>query len=175
MNIEPNSGHWLPVLIKDVAFMAAILFIGGVLGTAINWKLVRGAWAGEYALETEPATASNAGMQPISLAEVRTLLEQQKALFVDARREFFYTKEHIADALALPLVQLEERLAAFQLQVPKDRLLITYCSGYGCEDSHDLGLRLQQAGYRRIRVFAGGLPEWKQAGLPTQGTDVSGK
>jgi rhodanese-related sulfurtransferase len=44
--------------------------------------------------------------------------------------------------------------------------LVIYCNGYGCPDSFDLGLRLIEAGYRDVRVFEGGLPEWRDAGLP---------
>jgi rhodanese-related sulfurtransferase len=175
MNAPDNSSRLLPVLLNDLLVMAAILAIGFSIGAAINWKMIRGAWAGEYALEAESAETEATGVQTIALAEVQSLLEQKKALAVDARREFFYAKEHIAEAVALPLAQVDARLDAFLQQVPKDRLLITYCSGYGCEDSHDLALKLKQAGYQRVRVFSGGLPEWKQAGLSTQGTDVTAK
>jgi rhodanese-related sulfurtransferase len=172
MNRKDNSDGFGAVLLKDLAMIAAILVFSGMVGTAVNWKLVRGAWEGEYALEQHPAQSADGNLQPISLQEVRGLNDQKKAVIVDARRDFFYTKERIAGALALPLAQFDDRIASFQQQVDRDRLLITYCSGYGCEDSHQLALKLQQSGYKRIRVFSGGLPEWKQAGLPTEGTDL---
>jgi rhodanese-related sulfurtransferase len=171
MKRKNNSNGLWATLLKDFATIAAILVLSGMVGTALNWRLVRGAWAGEYALGQHPAPSAEANLQQISLQEVRGLNDRKKAVFVDARRDFFYVKEHIAGALALPLAQFDDRIALFQQQVDRDRLLITYCSGYGCEDSHQLALKLQQAGYKKIRVYTGGLPEWKQVGLPTEGTD----
>ena len=171
MKRKDNSDGLWAMLLKDLAMIAAILVLSGMVGTAVNWKLVRGAWEGEYALKQNPGPAAEANLQPISLQEVRGLNDPKKAVFVDARRDFFFAKEHIAGAWALPLAQFDDRIAFFQQQVERNRLLITYCSGYGCEDSHQLALKLQQAGYKRIRVYSGGLPEWKQAGLPTEGTD----
>ena len=172
MNEKGNSDRLWGSLLKDLAIIAAILAVGGMIGTAVNWKLVRGAWEGGYALEATPAQSSEVNLSPISLQEIRALSDLKKAVIVDARREFFYAKEHIPGSLTLPLVQYEDRIGAFQQQVGHDRLLIIYCSGYGCEDSHQLGLKLQGVGYKRMRVFSGGLPEWKQAGLPTEGTDA---
>jgi rhodanese-related sulfurtransferase len=168
---EYAARRWLEIR-QDFTTIVAILVLGGLIGTAVNWKLVRSAWEGEYALDQNPATSSDVGPQPVSLQEARALMGGGKALFVDARREFFYLKEHIAGAQALPLLQFDDRIGAFRQQVPQDRLLIIYCSGYGCEDSHQLALKLQAIGFKKLRVYAGGLPEWKEAGLPTEGTDL---
>jgi rhodanese-related sulfurtransferase len=46
---------------------------------------------------------------------------------------------------------------------------VTYCSGFGCPDSFDLGMRLIETGYRDVRVFEGGYPEWRDAGLAVAG------
>ncbi len=56
----------------------------------------------------------------------------------------------------------------FQRTIPAGRTLITFCSGYGCPDSFDLAVLLQQAGYRDVRVFEGGFPQWRDAGLPVE-------
>ena len=51
-------------------------------------------------------------------------------------------------------------------EVPRPRTIIAYCSGYGCPDSFDLGVQLLAEGYLDVRVFEGGLPEWRDADLP---------
>ena len=172
MNAHENAGRRRAAIRQDFTTIVAILVLGGLIGTTVNWKLVRGAWEGEYALDQNPAVSSDIGPQPITLQEARALMDERRALFVDARREFFYLKEHIIGAQALPLAQFDDRIGAFRQQVPQDRLLIIYCSGYGCEDSHQLAVKLLAIGYKRLRVYAGGLPEWKEAGLPTEGTDL---
>jgi len=46
--------------------------------------------------------------------------------------------------------------------------LMLYCSGFGCPDSFDLGERLLAEGYLDVRVYEGGFPEWRDAGLPVE-------
>ncbi len=58
------------------------------------------------------------------------------------------------------------KLPAFLQKVAVEKTLVAYCNGYGCPDSFDLGLRLIREGYRDVRVYEGGLPEWRDAGLP---------
>ena len=60
-------------------------------------------------------------------------------------------------------------LPDFLARVAKDQVIITYCSGFGCPDSFDLGVLLIELGYQDVRVFEGGYPEWRDAGLPVAG------
>ena len=46
--------------------------------------------------------------------------------------------------------------------------MILYCSGYGCPDSFDLGQILLEEGFRDVRVYEGGMPEWRDQGLPVE-------
>ncbi len=97
--------------------------------------------------------------------EVQQVLAEG-AMLIDARSPELYLDGHIAGAVSLPLLEIDSVLPAFLGQVPKDRVMITYCSGFGCPDSFDLGLLLLENGYRDVRVFEGGYPEWRDAGLP---------
>jgi rhodanese-related sulfurtransferase len=153
--------------------MLVVVIAGSVVGSALNWQLIRSVWLGDITLDSELGSETPAGISSVSVQEVKALLDSKKALVVDARREFFYNKERIPNALLLPIVQYDLKFPEFAGRIKKDQLLILYCSGYGCEDSHQLAEKLLQAGYRKLRVFNGGLPEWKQAGLPTEGADVS--
>jgi len=60
-------------------------------------------------------------------------------------------------------------MAEFQGKVPLESILVIYCNGFGCHDSTVLGEKLLDKGYTQILVFEGGFPEWKDAGLPTEG------
>ncbi len=122
--------------------------------------------AGQAPPHAVPAAAENYPA-PALLAEVRTLLAAG-ALAVDARAPELYGAGHLPGAFSLPLADLDAELSGFRQQVPADRVVVTYCSGYGCPDSFDLALRLVQAGYRRVRVFEGGFPQWQDAGLPVE-------
>ena len=49
----------------------------------------------------------------------------------------------------------------------KNTPIITFCAGYECHKSHVVAKKLLELGYTKVSVFAGGLPAWKEAGLPT--------
>lgn len=145
---------------------AAIAALGLLVGLAINHRLVLDAFAGRLA---PPATAVQSAADqlppPVLLAEVRELLAAG-ARPVDAREAAQFADGHLPGALSLPLGEFDAQLDGFRLQVAEGETLVLYCSGYGCPDSFDLGLLLIAAGYLDVRVFEGGLPEWRDAGLP---------
>ncbi|MDY0269883.1 rhodanese-like domain-containing protein [Trichloromonas sp.] len=160
------------VLIESVVILA----IGVVLGLSFNGKMVLDAFSGRLnSTGAQPsggeAVHSTVDVQafplPIMLEEVRELLAAG-ALAVDARAAEVYAEGHLPTALSFPLGEYGQVLPDFLQQVPKDRTLILYCSGFGCPDSFDLGERLLAEGYLDARVYEGGFPEWRDAGLPVE-------
>jgi rhodanese-related sulfurtransferase len=145
---------------------AMLAVLGMTAGLAVNHRLVADAFAGRLAAPASAiATPVTLLPQPVLLAEVRELAAGA-AVLVDARDAVLYADGHLPGALSLPLGEVEAQLAGFRQKVVAGKTLIAYCSGYGCPDSFDLGLRLIKEGYRDVRVFEGGLPEWRDAGLP---------
>ena len=143
-----------------------IALLGLLAGLAINHRLVLDAFAGRLAASASVATTANMALpQPVLLAEVRELAATG-ALLVDARDAALYADGHLPAAVSLPLAEVDAVLESFRQQVAAARTLILYCNGYGCQDSFDLALRLMNEGYRDVRVFEGGFPEWRDAGLP---------
>ena len=43
--------------------------------------------------------------------------------------------------------------------------IVVYCASNTCQNSHIAARRLEQLGYTRVAVFAGGKKEWVEAGL----------
>jgi rhodanese-related sulfurtransferase len=146
---------------------AALIGLCGLfIGLAVNHRLVFDAFSGRGAEPLGQDAALLGGYpQPVQLAELRDLLAAG-ALPVDAREADRFAAGHLPGAVSLPLAAAGDRLTAFRSQVPVERTLVIYCSGYGCQDSFDLGLRLIEAGYRDVRIFEGGFPAWNDAGLP---------
>lgn len=150
------------ILIETV-LMAAL---GVVIGLAVNHRLVVDAFVGRLAAPAQVTPEILVHLpQPVLLAEVRELTSAG-ALPIDARDETLYADGHLPGAISLPWGGVEERLAGFRQRVEPATTLVVYCNGYGCQDSFDLGLRLIAEGYRDVRVFEGGFPEWRDAGLP---------
>jgi len=100
--------------------------------------------------------------EPILLItnQVVTLLKMNQAVLLDARSEKEYRKEHMPGARNLSHnVLLKNKNITETL--PKDKWLICYCDGPGCDKAEILAYELIVAGYQRVYVYRGGLEEWK--------------
>jgi 3-mercaptopyruvate sulfurtransferase SseA len=60
----------------------------------------------------------------VTIAELRDMVAQEKAVAVDVRGTEAYKQEHIKGALDIPENQLSSRTN----ELPKDKLLVFYCS-----------------------------------------------
>lgn len=146
------------------------------VGFSINYQLVMDAFSGKTvatpvgktvppATGTTSSVVTDAYPDLVELEELDELLVEG-ALLVDARNLAAYRISHPLGAVPMPLEELTTRLPRFLQQVPRDRVLIVYCTGFGCPDSFDLGARLLREGYRQVRVFEGGFPLWRDEGRP---------
>jgi rhodanese-related sulfurtransferase/DNA-binding transcriptional ArsR family regulator len=99
----------------------------------------------------------------IGFGELRARMKTGDAILIDVRPIEEYEASHIAGALSIPYEQLEGRLR----EIPKDKDVVAYCRGPYCVFA-DQAVALLKAKRRKGLRLAGGLPEWKAAGLPVQ-------
>ncbi len=98
------------------------------------------------------------------------LLERARTgevLVLDVRPPEEYAAGHLPGAVNVPLEELEARLA----ELPEDREVVAYCRGPHCVLAFEAVARLRRAG-RHARRLEGGLPEWRQAGLPVEADET---
>jgi rhodanese-related sulfurtransferase len=98
----------------------------------------------------------------------KTFYDMGEAVFVDARPMDDYRDGHIKNAEPLPAYQFEELIDEFKNKIPPYVIVITYCSGRECDDSHVLAQRLLDEGYDDVKVFIDGYPAWEEAGYPVE-------
>lgn len=69
-----------------------------------------------------------------------------------------YIKGHIPGAVSIPDTEFEKKTGL----LPEDRnaLLIFYCGGLECKLSHKSAKKAEDLGYKNVKVFARGFPEW---------------
>ncbi|MBW2655400.1 MAG: rhodanese-like domain-containing protein [Deltaproteobacteria bacterium] len=82
-------------------------------------------------------------------------------MIVDARPyKVKYTKGHIPGAISIPFSKFDKKTNL----LPKDKnaLLIYYCGGLKCRLSHKSAKKAEALGYKTVKVFAKGYPEWKK-------------
>ena len=163
--------------LKRILLEACVLIAFGALaGLTVNHQMVLDAFAGrlvsplpvgkidQTVREHVPVTLP----MPVVLDEVQQLMNAG-GLLIDARSPELFAAGHIEGAISLPMVDIEEVLADFIARIDRDQVVMTYCSGFGCPDSFDLGMRLIEEGFSDVRVFEGGYPGWPDAGLAVAG------
>lgn len=91
----------------------------------------------------------------------------EKITVVDVRSDFAYRMEHIKGAISLPLDRLPQDIALNPL--PRTGKIVTYCScpRHLAQMGFDL---LKKAGYSNMFVLYEGLPGWKEAAYPLEGS-----
>ena len=160
--------------LKRIGLEACVLIaFGGLCGLTLNYQLVMDSFTGSLVSpqSTAEEVSSPAALpMPVLIDEVQQVLASG-GLIVDARSPELHALEHIDGAVSLPMVEIDAALPDFLAKVAKDQIIITYCSGFGCPDSFDLGMTLIDVGYLDVLVFEGGFPEWRDAGLPVAGEE----
>ena len=100
-------------------------------------------------------------LEPVARDELFRRLRDEEVLVLDVRPAAEYAAGHIPGAINVPHDQLAARLA----ELPGDVDIVAYCRGRYCVFAPD-AVRLLRARGFSARLLAGGLPDWRLAGLP---------
>src|SRR5262245_35145458 len=100
-------------------------------------------------------------VEEISREELLRRAGSGEITVIDVRPAAEYAAGHIPGAVSIPVDQLGARLA----ELPEDSEVVAYCRGPYCVFAHD-AVRLMRSSGRTARRLAGGMPEWRFAGLP---------
>lgn len=131
-------------------------------------------WNGRWPdSSTSSEEAYNMMAQPgdpafISLSDVMDVHAKNGATFIDARSSEEFSQGRIPSSKNLPFYEMEKYQTQALEGLSFDSPLVIYCEGVGCELSFFLGRELLAAGFKNIKIFYGGYPEWKNAGLPIE-------
>jgi len=109
--------------------------------------------------------AEEEGIAWIDTREAEERLNAGTHLFLDARAESDYMREHLPAALSLPVTAFEEHFPALAPILDADTPLVIYCSGPDCDEGLLLIQRLRDAGYQDLTLYLDGLEGWRRAGL----------
>jgi len=104
----------------------------------------------------------------ISRAELhRELAGGAAPTLVEALGAAFFDDAHLPGAINIPPDQVD-RLAPTLLP-DIDASIVVYCSGT-CQNSEIAARRLEELGYRSVRIYLGGKEDWVEHGLPVERT-----
>ena len=126
-------------------------------------------------LEATRQRLQQLGLQLVSSNEVVALFRDPRyepglVLIVDARDDKHYTAGHIPGAWQFHHYRPENFLPDLLPVSLAAQQIVVYCAGGQCEDSEFAALMLRDAGVPREKLFvyAGGITEWTNHGLPVE-------
>ncbi|MCG3122898.1 MAG: hypothetical protein GIKADHBN_01302 [Phycisphaerales bacterium] len=126
-------------------------------------------------LVTGGCDISDKDVELVTVSEVREL--QQKAekdpkvlLLVDPRSEAAYARAHLPGAIRMELrPDMEER--GIDPRVAGHKNIIVYGDNPASSVAKGMTKRLMKVGYDDVRLFAGGLEEWRLMQYPVEGEE----
>ena len=103
----------------------------------------------------------------IKIEEAKKIFDDGKALFLDARGAKSYKTATIMGAMNVPVKQYP----SLKNLMPNDKnaLIVTFCQGFKCELTDKLAELLIKDGYKNVKNYKGGYPEWKENNYPIMG------
>lgn len=102
---------------------------------------------------------------PLPASELVTVAQAEawgtRALWIDARPEEQFTREHVPGALPLNEDRWNELLPQMLAAWSPEKRIVVYCSSEGCGASREVARRLrEEAQLQNVFVLQGGWEEW---------------
>ena len=111
-----------------------------------------------------PAAAAVSSFSEADVDFVRQFNADPGVVLLDARTVENYEHGHIPGAASLPISRFDEFFPRLEDRLRSARMLIVYCSGWTCPDSHELALRLFQKELKVLFLYKGGMEDWLEKG-----------
>ncbi len=85
----------------------------------------------------------------------------RSVMLIDARPyKTKYVYGYIPGAVSIPFSEFDQKVNL--LPEDKNTLLIYYCEGEACKLSHKSAFKAEALGYKNVKVYPKGYPEWKE-------------
>ncbi len=72
---------------------------------------------------------------------------------------------HIRGSINVPMSRLDD----FAKKIDRTTEIVVYCANYMCPMSKMAWYKLKELGFTNVTAYEGGIREWVQLGLPTEG------
>lgn len=160
--IERKNG----IQLRAVRQAGGIILLAAILGLLVNQiRPERLPLVADWTPEARLTLESGENMA-ISLDKTKEAFLSKEGVFLDARSPELYEQGHIRGARNLPWQAVDDHFDSVMVDIPKDRLIISYCDGEACALSKDLAIELLFRGYENVRVLINGWSVWQENQLP---------
>ena len=94
----------------------------------------------------------------ISVEETLALIAKTGVLILDVREKSAYDKDHLPNAISVPIGDLNQRLQEFEAHKQMD--VVVYCND-GSRRGPTATAQLNAAGFSQAKNLAGGIEAWR--------------
>ncbi|MBF0226091.1 MAG: rhodanese-like domain-containing protein [Desulfobacterales bacterium] len=154
----------IKTMIKEISLLTGISLI---CAFTINFISPRGIpFVGNWKILSEKKRNINlpSGIEINDIDVARSIYDEKKYIFVDARHPEAFKEGHIKKAINLPISFFDDSIAGFLENYPLDTPLIVYCSSKDCHESSMLSQNLLDLGYLNVKIFVEGYRGWTMKG-----------
>ncbi len=137
--------HFLLKILSQAFLISILALIPALVCGFLHPK--RPGWKGEALYKNE-----------VFLSAIQTWGE--RTLWVDARSEKEYGKNHIPGAILLNEDQWDSLLPELLKVWSPKRMVVVYCDSAQCQSSHKVAERLRQSGLNPVYILKGGWEAW---------------
>jgi len=156
---------------REISLAVGLIIMAVILGFMFHWPLVRSSFRGNLTAlldqkRQERREVQFQGVKTLDLAQAYHIWQDQKALFVDARKAEEFQELHVQRAVNVPPETWDALSSSELMKMDSTRELVVYCSQESCDDALKLAKKLKAAGFSRVMAFTGGFRAWDEAGYP---------
>lgn len=113
---------------------------------------------------------SDRDIEMVDLAEVRAAVAMPDTIrLLDPRSPGEFANGRIPTAMNIPLADISDRKDNIDPRLARFKGLIVYGDDPGSGVARATAKRLMRTGYKGVKMFSGGLSEWRSAGLKIEG------
>ena len=138
-----------------------ILVLAACIGVLFNFSNPQG-------VPLVQESVLRAASTSVDAQEARRMLDEERAVLVDARPKELHDQRHIQGAVNVPLTLFDimhmMKLGSLDPETP----IIVYGRTLSRLYDEELAYRLKQRDHDRVVVLSGGLDAWKAQGYPVQ-------
>jgi len=105
----------------------------------------------------------------ISAEDLKRRMDEGGCTVVNVLSKDMYDDCHIAGSRNVPVSELETAASGWN----KEQEIVVYCAHLKCDASKRAFNALKGMGFKNVAAFEGGMKEWHQKGLPSEGACVA--
>jgi rhodanese-related sulfurtransferase len=151
---------------KFILETTIIVFLTLAIGLVYNQFSASGVSIFKTYTPAKEENRTDVYFQHVDAEFLKSLIQGDMAIVLDARQQAVYNEGHIPGAYSLSLFEFDQAFARLQGLLDSGKTIVTYCIDFDCEDSTFLATRLYEKGYTDILVYKGGFDDWQALGNP---------